>query len=72
MNRVTAGSVLLAACGLASLADPAHAAGGDGLGASALSGRVARLAYLAEPVDRAASVLKSELPQEATGQVYLR
>ncbi|MEU7133668.1 hypothetical protein [Streptomyces sp. NPDC046261] len=74
MHRVAAGSVLLAACGLAS-AGSAEAAesGGSGPVGQPLTSRVTRLADVdTVPVDRAAALVKNELPQEAAGQIYLR
>ncbi len=75
MHRVAAGSVLLAACGLASTAGSAEAAenGGQGSARQPLTSRVTRLADVdTAPVDRAAALVKNELPQEAAGQIYLR
>ncbi|MBO0654092.1 hypothetical protein J1792_15310 [Streptomyces triculaminicus] len=73
MTRRAAGSVLLAACGLALSAGTAQAAGEGGAKAPSLTERVSRLASVdAAPVGRAASLVKNEIPKEATGKIYLR
>ncbi|MEV5239238.1 hypothetical protein AB0K89_08990 [Streptomyces cinnamoneus] len=74
MNRVAVGSVLLAACGLASTAGSARAAGGESAAAPApLAGRVTHLAPIdTAPVGAAASLVKGQLPKETVGQIYLR
>ncbi|GHC67978.1 hypothetical protein [Streptomyces cinnamoneus] len=74
MNRVAAGSVLLAACGLASTAGSARAAGGEGAAAPApLASRVTHLAPIdAVSVGKAASLVKGQLPRETVGQISLR
>ncbi|GHG53354.1 hypothetical protein [Streptomyces griseocarneus] len=72
-TRLTAGPVLLAACGLALSAGTARAADGNGAGAPSLTERVSRLASVdTAPVGQAASLVKEEIPKEATGRIYVR
>ncbi|MFI9202289.1 hypothetical protein [Streptomyces sp. NPDC053048] len=71
--RVTAGSVLLAACGLALCAGTAQAADESGAAPTPLADRVSRLTSVdAAPVGQAASMVKDEIPKEASGRLYVR
>ncbi|MFI1970686.1 hypothetical protein BLA24_04975 [Streptomyces cinnamoneus] len=71
-TRIAAGSVLLAVGGLACAAGTAQADDAHGRGTAPLTSRVAGLTSAGGPVGRAASLLKEEIPKEASGQVYLR
>lgn len=77
LTRVTAGSVLLATCGLAFSAGAAQAADASPHKPGPLTSLTNRLTSTnanapVDKVEKAASLVKGELPEEASGHIYLR